>query len=529
MTDTKLPINKQLAFLVLGSIVTGLASGIAPDLTLRLLGYTLGVLILYLLTFVQPWRWFHFYIFLLPPHILLMTVLLVLIGIPAGVVKGISAWKEIILCVLLYSAISKLMKRSTVVITLPDLAVALYILYVGLFAGFAIFQHGGSISLLYSLRDYLLPVCVYWVGRSVAFPEHMAENVFRLLLKVALWVSVLGIIEWFVIPTRWHVLLGVPQYFRDLLGITYPSYLFGLPENYWTSANSGMMRRAVSIYGTSQGFALSYLLLIPVCLYGAVYRSLSHRRLAQIALVLAFVGLSLSFTRFTFAICLILAAIACIKAVGRAKVIIVSLGVGFYSLVLLCLFSNQLRMFLINTLTFQDHSSSMRLMVWGNTIRMVLAHPFGYGLGTVGQTSARFGAMVVSIEGQYSKIAFELGLIGLLLYIGVLASIGVYTFRATRRVHAPYQRGVCWVVTMTILGLVINSMTTEWHNSPSLVYLSFWLAGACVSCGAQAPWSTLSTSSDDDVQQDVAQQERIDGAYHRSRDGEELSQLSTAR
>lgn len=463
------------------SFVVGAMAVASPVLTLKILGScTVAAALCCSLSLLRPWHYFKFYLYFLPPHVLLMSILLVLVGLPAGIIKGISAWKDLSLLFLLAVVLLQMLQQPSAVIKLPDLAAMLYSAYVSIFALLALIYQAPLSVLLYSLRDMLLPVFVYYVGRAQSLPEARAKDVLRLVMNVALAVSAIGIFEWLFVPTHWHAVVGIPRYFKELLGITYPQYLLGLPENYWTSANSGSMRRAVSVYGSSQGFALSYLLFFPICLYCAFSQALARRK-ARLALLLSFVALCLTFTRFTITICVVLAIITALLANQRTRRAIIWSSVVFgVLLVILVVLSSDLRTLVINTITFKDHSSSSRLAVWAGAVQMIAVQPFGYGLGKVGQTAARFQNMMIPIEGQYSKIAVELGVLGLLAYLGLLISISTYTLWTAHRTVFPFQKGLCFSIGLTFIGLIINSLTTEWHNNPALVYPTFWLAGACI-------------------------------------------------
>jgi hypothetical protein len=431
----------------------------------------------------DPWHFFALYLFLLPPHILLMTILLVHLGLPAPVVKGISAWKEVILLFLLAAALWRLV-RAPLRLAFPDWLVILYGLYVLGVGAISYAEGQGTIVLLYGLRDLLLPVLVYGVGRSLFLSERRARQVFRWLVGAALLFSITGILERFFIPTAAHVAFGLPRYYGELLNLAYPEFYLGLPENFWTSANAGRIRRAVSVYGSSQGFALSYLLLLPPLLYTLVTRELREHRLAPLLLAVAMIALFLTITRFTIAISIgLLGVTMLVSSRGARRLAAYATALILGAFVLLLLFSSSARMLATSTLTFQDHSARTRLIVWQRTVETVAQQPFGHGIGRVGQTAARLddqAAPLVPTEGQLSKIVVELGLQGLLLYLGLLLSISLFLARAAAAAGTPYIRGLCFASALTFLGLAANSLMTEWHNSPALVYPAWWLAGACM-------------------------------------------------
>jgi hypothetical protein len=436
---------------------------------------------------LNPWRFFALYLFLLPPHILLMTFLLVHVALPAPVVKAVSAWKEITLAFLLAVALWRL-TRLRPRLLLPDWLVILYGLYV-MGVGVLIYLEGQDlIVLLYGLRDLLLPVLLYLVGRSLHLSEGRARQVFRWLVVAALLFSITGIVERLFIPTVAHVAFGLPRYYSELLNLAYPEFYLGLPENFWTSANAGRIRRAVGVFGSSQGFALSYLLLLPPLLYALVTRELREHRLAPPLLAVAMVALFLTITRFTIAIAIGLLVITVLFSSRDARRLATyATTLLLAAFLLLLLFSSSARMLALSTVTFQDHSARTRLIVWQRTAETVAQQPFGYGIGTVGQTAVRLdedGVQLVRTEGQISKVVVELGLQGLGLYLGLLLSITLYLARSAAAAGTPYVRGLCFASALTFLGLLANALTTEWHNSPALVYPALWLAGTCLATGA---------------------------------------------
>jgi hypothetical protein len=471
-------------WLVLGAgATTGLAllAALQPLLALAL-GALVIVTLLGIFVVARPWHLFALYLFLLPPHVVLMSLLLVHVGMPAPVVKAISAWKEVALVFLLALAGWRYL-HARWRLTVPDIAVLAYVIYALIIGALSFFGERSLGALAYGLRDLLLPAIIYLGGRALFLTEGRARRVFQLLLGAAFLFSVLGIIERLYIPTEAHVAIGIPRYFRELLNITtYSDWHLGLPENYWTSANIGRIRRAVSVYGSSQPFALSYLLLLPPALYGLFRRELPEHRMARVVFVVSLIALLLTITRFTILICFMLllvggfiASASARRLAARAAAVIVILFAGLFVV------SRDMRDIVISTVTFQDDSSSLRLQVWDDTVEAVMRQPLGYGIGSVGQTALRTDGELVRIEGQVSKIAMELGVPGLLLYLALLLSISVYLVLAANRATHPYVWGLCFASALTFLGLAANALTTEWHNSPSLVYPAWWLAGACMS------------------------------------------------
>lgn len=473
----------QLLLLVAGSLLLAAVTAYEPLAGIGLalgLGAILGAAYLV----CRPWHLFALYLFLLPAHVVTMAILLVHAGLPAGAVKIVSSWKELVLLLFLAVAAGRFALRPRWQATWPDIFLLAYFAYAVVYFLFAVAESRPLTVTLYGLRDLTLPVLIYIVGRSVPLSEKRARTIFHWMLWLALLTSVVGIVESQLLPTKIHIDLGIPRYYQELLGIDFGAYYSGLPENYWRATSSTLLRRAASIYGSSQSFALSFLLLLPFSLYAMFTRRLGRQGFATLVFLFSFAGLLLTITRFTIVIGMGLIALAGLLTSRLARRLA---GVGLVLLALLfaaaMVGSSQVRGLVITTLTFQDHSTSSRLNIWSDTVEVVGRRPEGYGISAVGQTANRFAGeirAVVGIEGQISKIGVELGLLGLLLYLALLLSLIFFLLAAHYRLREPHLRGLCFVMALTFVGLLLNAVTTEWHNSIALVYPAWWLAGSCV-------------------------------------------------
>lgn len=479
---TTLPTPPAWSLLLVGSVAVGLLATVAPLVALALPALLLvGLGALYLLA--RPWTLFGLYLFALAPHVLFMALLLDKVGLPAAAVKGISAWKEgTLLLLLAYAGWRLLHARGRA--TLPDLFAGLYVVVNVLDLGFSLLRGSPMSLLLYGLRDHLLPVLLYAAGRAIPFGEARARTIFRWILGASLLYSVIGFIEWRFFSVTLHVDLGIARYYRELLGIDYGSYYQGLPPNYWRSTGGGLVRRAASVFGSSQSFALSYLLFLPASIYGLFATRLREHRLSIVVFALSMLGLWITITRFTILVGIGLIVLGGLIMSARARQLVWrGLGVMAVGLLLTILLSETTRSLFLEAVTFREHSAANRFGIWAQTLRVVAEQPLGYGIGAVGQTAARFvdaRFILVGIEGQFSKIAVELGVPGLFSYLVFLLGTAAFLFASYQRVHVPYTRGLFFMTFLTIMGLIANALTTEWHNSVALVYPAFWLAGSCV-------------------------------------------------
>lgn len=426
------------------------------------------------------------FILILPFHSLLVTVLFVQVGLPVSVAKAISAWKEAlllaaVLVMLLRLPFRRLPLRLTVVDGIATTWICLILFYL-VFQNVFLTEDISLSARLYGARDWLLFLLPYWIGRLVFVQQKNVSRIFKFILFVGIVTSLIGIFEYLFIPVEWHVRLGVPRYYAELLNLKYPAYLLGLPENYWVgTAGFGLIRRAVSTFLSSQGFAIPFLVIWPVVMYNHFgKRSMlpSRHTKSRLVMIMCFVALLLTITRMTIVACL-LQSFLFLWFMGLLKKI-VYIGLVLllvFSIILVCV--PPIREYLVLTITLRDSSGMTRPSQWIGGIRTLIEHPLGLGLGTTGQSGVRFGAGGAGQEAGYFMITGALGLPGLLLFIGWFFGIIGYSYRGYYKYKGD-RRAIAMVVILTAVGILINNLTAPPNQSPFLVYTFSWLAGLSV-------------------------------------------------
>ena len=118
--------------------------------------------------------------------------------------------------------------------------------------------------------------------------------------------------------------------------------------------------------------------------------------------------------------------------------------------------------------------------------------PFGFGLGTAGAASGFGGKTTVTLEGhgfssetEFNFIVNELGLPGLVLFVGLILSMGSLVLRRLPRIADPDMRIGLAAVFASVAGLVIMGFAGAFTAGPgggSYFWLAagiaaFWLAG----------------------------------------------------
>ena len=425
----------------------------------------------------------------LPFHSLLVAVLFGGLGWSAATVRGFAAWKEIaviglVLLVILRAATGR---GPRVAISWVDLAVSalLAIAFGFLIAGRTLLR----IELppgteLYGLRDIAFFLLLYFVGR--ASPEIVDDpNTLRRLYIILVLTCAIAVVERILVTPDMLVLLGVASYFQDFLNVAAFTVgnEYGLPMNYWTRIGNVEMQRAGSVYLSSQGFAVPFLILLPVAtayVFGQKRITLSMK----IEYALIWLGLLLSITRMTILVCAIQLVLV-ILMLRKPEWAVAGLAVGCIAVVVSMFVIPGLPGFVWDTLTWQTGSSASHVKDWSKGLAAFFDHPWGAGLGTTDQSAVRFGLEPLTADNGYLKYAVELGLQGLAALMAIFFGVIATSYKVARYASTHARRLMGTVVLFTTIGIMLNATTGVVFNALVLSYLYFWFAGAIVTVSQQ--------------------------------------------
>jgi hypothetical protein len=420
----------------------------------------------------------------LPFHSLIVAMLFGGLGLSAAAVRGLAAWKEVavILMVLLVMLRAVTGKGQKSAVSWLDLAVTSLLLIAGFFlvAGRTMLR----IELppgteLYGIRDIAFFLLLYYVGRGS--PEIVDDpNTLRRLYIITVLASAIAIVERIFVTPDMLVLLGVASYFQDFLnvGAFTTGNAYGLPMNYWTQIGSVQMQRAGSIYLSSQGFAVPFLILLPL----ATAWVFGQKRITasmKIEYAIVWIGLLLSITRMTIVVCTIQLVLV-ILMLKKPEWAVGGLFAGVLAVIVAMFVVPGLAGFIWDTLTWQTGSSASHVNDWGKGLSAFAEHPFGSGLGTTDQSAVRFGVDPLTADNGYFKYAVELGIEGLLAFLAILCGILGISYKLSTQASTHMRRIFGTVVLFTTIGVILNATTGVVFNALVLSYFYFWFAGAAV-------------------------------------------------
>ncbi len=423
-------------------------------------------------------------------HILVIALLFGFVRLPGTLVHGIAAWKEIAGVLLFAAVVVRMMTGRG-----PRVRIAAADLFAGGWVALALvaFLTENVVmrdfvpltASLFGLRDAAFFVIFYFVGRAtpeIAGDERLAKRAFAVLLVTC----VVAIGEQLFVTPQMLALLGVGSYVRDFIGagLFTRGNVYGLPDNYWSLMGGHMVRRSGSVFLSSQGFALIFIIFLPAATLWVLRNERERKLWMYLGYAIIWTGLAVTFTRAAIAIgaaqvLFILAARRRVTGVA----LMATVGVALFLIAVAVV--PGLGTFALETVTWQTGSSQSHLKDWVDGVAAFLQQPWGYGLGTADQSAVRGGLVPITSDNLYLKYAVELGVPGLVVLLGTLgcfigAGRRLATFGSTED-----ERAFGTTVALATVGIALYGVTAVMFSEPLVAYLLFWVGGSAVTLSQQ--------------------------------------------
>lgn len=471
------------------------------------MGVVLAVALLGLLAVAMWWTWRRPFIGLgllvagFAFHSFLLMILLRL-GTPTVLVRAFQGWKEILIVVLVVIVLMRIYRElrggmSGSLLLTDWIAIGLALITIVYFVLPESILHSGTnfAQRLVGFRVMALIPLIYFLARRVE-PANEADlrTVLWLVMGAGAIVSLFGMFELFLVPTRTWIDWGVNQY-TQILGFTYngPG---GLPPNFFVTLPDGtLLRRVVSTYISPLGVAYTGLLLFPlgVVLIECQRAGSRAKWLAIAALTLVVVGVMFALTR-----------LALFALVGEAALLWLLLRRAWIAaLVPVLIVASALMLYPYASLgpavdrnlnevkrthwqwaiSGNDSSAQEHYGFLAADLKFDLQHPLGLGTGA---STARYGQLVGTGESAVLGMFGDLGIIGGLLYVAFYLLALWNGWRAYRSVpHDSLAMALPLAALVGGLALLPVTVTSDVWGDLSVTYLLWWAAGASATLAAR--------------------------------------------
>lgn len=416
-------------------------------------------------------------------------------GVRGTALTVVSAWKEALLVFALVVVVRERRRLPFDGLAADWLALA-FGAFVVVYALIPQSWLGGGAThkgVLFGLRNDLIPVGAYFLGRGLALTPAEVRRLATTILATAAGVAAFGLVDIYAIPLSWWRSSGAPDWFRYQLGFSYQG-LSNLPENFvYNTGNNHPIRRLVSTFLSP--LASSYLLVVALLLVAAWWVRARPRGGKMLAvfwgtLALLFAGLLWTHSRSSYiALALGLLAFAWVRREGRVVVVGAAVAVVVIGALFVKVYPH---LGLSTTFTpqeivkqkqeaqgkgpavsdggIEDASTASHWQSLKAGIRTVLHHPQGFGLGNSGSTAARTHVTIEAGESTYTQIGVDTGLAGALVFV---AWSLVLLWGVLRR----------WAwIGASLAAVLALALQTDVIGVPWLVYVLWALAGTAVFC-----------------------------------------------
>lgn len=323
------------------------------------------------------------------------------------------------------------------------------------------------------LKNILLIGIFYFFGRNVRLSFGEWNNIFKAVFIIAGIAGLLVIFEK-ISGTHFHAISGYVDYHSFINGMDLEG-TYGLG---WTFEAEGGRPRYASFFAHPLELAASMLVVASIgviYLISVPYKTNKYKYLGL--LFCAFICLAMAYSRASFASFFILLGFMAFllryyKIIGIA--IGISLAIAFY---IVFFAASDVLYFVLDTISFQNSSSITHIVDWLNAVNSIMANPMGIGLAMSGNAGGVDKDLMVGGENQYLIYGVQMGVLGMLLYIGMLYYGIRNSWRAFRLSKNRQEAVIPFVAASVKFGMLLPLFTA---NAEAYIYVSlvsWWFIG----------------------------------------------------
>ncbi|MFT6827352.1 MAG: hypothetical protein ACJAZV_000634 [Roseivirga sp.] len=322
-------------------------------------------------------------------------------------------------------------------------------------------------------KNIFLMCLVYLMGRQVKVSAFEWKCIFKIVYVITALAFVVVISEK-LFGTHFHSLIGYAKYNLAIHDIE-PTGNFGLK---WTFEAQGGQPRYGSFFSNPLEFAASMLIVFSLAIIHLLSMQFNANRIMYIAIIFfTVVCVLLAYSRatmVTFAITLTFMAFLLkyyklLMGVALAVLSIV-IYVWFFS-------PDETRYFVEDTISFQNSSSITHAIEWLEGVDSLVENPMGIGLAMSGNAGGVEDDLKVGGENQFLIYGVQLGIIGMLIYLLMLAVGIAESWKAFRLARNREEQVVPFVAASVKFGLLLPLFTANAEIYLYVSLVSWWLVG----------------------------------------------------
>jgi len=326
-------------------------------------------------------------------------------------------------------------------------------------------------KLLY-LKNTLLIGAFYFLGRNTFLRESQVSLWFKGIMAIAIVAFGLNILEK-LLGTHFQQFTGYALFNYAINGIE-PSGNYGLT---WTFETQTTGMRLASFFSDPLELASSCLMAFSVGLIWYLTTKRENGGFYVLVMVAAVGSLFFSSSRAAFmAFFIMVFFIAVVFRLYRLLLLGTSVF-GLFVIYILFFASEDFYYFVYDTLTFQNESSIGHVLEWVIGLESMISNPFGIGLAMSGNVGSVEEDVRVSGENQFLIYGVQLGFIGMILYIAILAFGILRSLEVFRKSPNLNNARIAFVAAVTKFGLLLPLFTANAELYLYVSLLTWWMLG----------------------------------------------------
>lgn len=430
-----------------------------------LLVYSFLAVLVIISWFRTKWA-FYLLLALIPFHAFLITSAAHFLDLSLAQQNIFAAWKEIILAVLVLRIIWQSIKTKKLPFKILLVDKLIFTLFIIAAISFPLLTEDFSTGLLGLRYDFEL-FLIYFVIRGFDWKEIEIRKSVAIILTAGLFVAVFALLQVLVLPKDFLANFGYS-------GIMTWSPDQPLPA-FQQIGGTGIARAQSFLAGPNQ--LGSYLLiLLPITLTLAWFQKKKNAKIIfSVYFVIFLAALFFTYSRSAWLGFLIMISIF-VFVIANHKLRVYSFGtLILIGLAIYLVVRNVLSYKFINVFFEHQGSTPERIESLRQAFEIILKNPFGLGIGKAGLVSFRFPQVDTVIpESWYLQMALELGILGLLVYLGIIVEFFRNLWRKFAQTKNEFYKILSFSTFLAFMGLSIYSLFLHTWSDISTT-LTFWI------------------------------------------------------
>jgi hypothetical protein len=324
-------------------------------------------------------------------------------------------------------------------------------------------------------KNMLIPALVYFLGRNSILSDKEVSWLFKGIFFIAIAAFFTNLFEK-AIDTHLQSLTGYALFNLDINDID-PTGNFDLT---WTFETQAVTKRLASFFSDPLELASSVLLGFSAGLIWFLTSKRDNWLLYTIVMLCSLGSLFFASSRAAFlAFFVMIFFVALIFKLY--KLILSGVGLAVIFVIYVVFFaSDDFYYFVVDTITFENTSSVGHLVEWLLALDSMIASPLGIGLAMSGNVGSVEDDLRVGGENQFLIYGVQLGWIGMLLYILILA----YGIRVALKVFNQTEdlmtARIAFVAASVKFGLLLPLFTANAEVYTYVSWVTWWMVGYSV-------------------------------------------------